>query len=77
MMTRDFVDDVNNNLQTFMTSLADHIPDGEVGQFGPLTVGSVGVQHPVYNRIFAFDPQPATNWQQQWRGWKSVTSRFG
>lgn len=57
-MTRDFVDDVNNNLQAFIVRLADLVSDGAVRQFGPIEAATCGVEYPVYNRILAFEPPP-------------------
>lgn len=57
-MTRDFVDDVNDNLQAFIVRLADLVPDGAVRQFGPIRAATCGVEYPVYNRILAFEPPP-------------------
>lgn len=57
-MPRDFVADVNNNMQALFVELADYVPDGRVRQFGPITAISVGVRSPIYNRIFVLDRPP-------------------
>lgn len=48
--------DVNDNLQTAFTGLAEHIPDGAVEEFGPLTVASSGLPVALFNRVFVFEP---------------------
>lgn len=57
-MTRDLVVDANENLRTCFVRLAEDVPGGETRQFGPLTGASTGLPHPIYNRVFGFDPPP-------------------
>lgn len=57
-MARDLVTVSNENLRRSFVTLAEETPSGEVRQFGPLVAPSAGLEAPLYNRVFVFEPPP-------------------
>lgn len=53
-MTRNLVADVNDNLASTFTNLADNVPNGETRSFGPIIGASSGIPARIYNRVFVF-----------------------
>lgn len=67
-MASDHVARLNAHGRAAFMNLADHVPDGEVARFGPLTAVWIGVPVPVYNQVLTFDApardgfEPAVSW---------------
>lgn len=49
---------LNAHGRTTFIKLADHLPDADVAQFGPITAVRTGVPVPIYNRVFTFEAPP-------------------
>ncbi|WP_115863886.1 GNAT family N-acetyltransferase [Halorussus litoreus] len=79
---RDLVADAHDNLQRAFLKQAEHVPDGQTRQFGPVTAVSAGVPIPIFNRVFILECPPydeltaAVEWmtQRDVPFWATVTT---